>query len=151
MGSSQFFLFTISVWWISSKPKLFRLRPFRHPDFHCLPPLLWLATSRRSRCGRCVWIPLALSRRYCRSPASWMGGSGAWIPGPLLNSSNGSVSSGRRNYDRLIFCPFSKNSRPPPKILKPTFCRKLNAMEATYTVAKKLKEFLKELLKNLAF
>ena len=40
-------------------------------------------------------------------------------------------------YIRLIFCPFLKNSRPPPKKLKPTFCRKLNVMEATYDVAKK--------------
>ena len=44
----------------------------------------------------------------------------------------------------MFFCPFSKNSRPPSKKLKPIFGQKLNAMEATLNIKKKTQKVLIE-------
>jgi len=52
-------------------------------------------------------------------------------------------------YSRVFFCPFSKNSRPPSKKLKPFFGTKLNAMEATLGIKKKTQNFFDKNIQNL--
>ena len=47
--------------------------------------------------------------------------------------------------------PIFKKLKATSKKLKPTFCRKLNVMEATNDVAKKTQGIFKRTLKNLAF
>ena len=54
-----------------------------------------------------------------------------------------STSDTKYVIQALFFAHFQITQGHLQKKLKPTFCRKINVMEATYDVAKKLKEFSK--------